>query len=59
MALVAFKPSGGVARAGLTLEAAWPVQGGRARQSEQLGSWHCGLGGVQAKWRYSPSGSDS
>ena len=30
VALVEFKPSGGIARAGLTPEAAWPVQGGRA-----------------------------
>ena len=42
MALVAFKPSGDVACAGLTLEAAWPVQGRGARQSERLGSWRCG-----------------
>ena len=42
MALVALKPSGDVAIAGLTPEAAWPVQGRGARQSEQLGSWHCG-----------------
>ena len=27
VALVAFKPSGDMVRAGLTLEAAWPVQG--------------------------------
>ena len=59
VALVAFQPSGGIARAGLTLEAAWPVQGRWARQSEQLGSWRCGLSGVQAKWRYSLSWSDS
>ena len=38
VALVAFKPSGDVAGAGLTPEAAWPVQGKGARQSEQLGS---------------------
>ena len=44
VALVAFKPSGDVALADLTPEAAWPVQGRRARQSEQLGSWRCGLG---------------
>ena len=49
VALVAFKPNGNVARAGLTLEAAWPVQSRGARQSEQLGSWRCGLGGVQAE----------
>ena len=59
MALVAFKPSGGIAGTGLTPEAAWPVQGGRARQSEQLGSWRCGLGGVQAKLRYILNWSDS
>ena len=59
VALVAFKPSGDIARAGLTPEAAWPVQGRWARQSEQLGSLRCGLGGVQAKWRYSLSWSDS
>ena len=46
MALVAFKPSGDVARAGLTPEAAWPMQGRGARHSERLGSWRCGLGGV-------------
>ena len=46
VALVAFKPSGDVALAGLTPEATWPVQGRGARQSEQLGSWRCGLGGV-------------
>ena len=46
VALVAFKPSGDVARAGLTPEATWLVQGRGARQSEQLGSWRCGLGGV-------------
>ena len=45
-AMVAFKPSGDIARAGLTPEAAWPVQGRGARKSEQLGSWRCGLGGV-------------
>ena len=59
VALVAFKPSGDLAWAGLTPEAAWPVQGRRARQSEQLGSWRCGLSGVQAKWRFSLSWSDS
>ena len=42
VAMVAFKPSGDVAIAGLTPEAAWSVQGRGARQSEQLGSWHCG-----------------
>ena len=30
----------------MTPEAAWPVQGKGARQSEQLGSWRCGLGDV-------------
>ena len=59
VALVAFKPSGGIAETDLTPEAAWPVQGGRARQSEQLGLWRCGLGGAQAKWRYSLNRSDS
>ena len=37
---------GAVARAGLTPEAACPVQGRGACQSERLGSWRCGLGGV-------------
>ena len=46
VALVAFKPGGDVALAGLTPEAAWPMQGRGARQSERLGSWRCGLGGV-------------
>ena len=59
VALVAFKPNGDVALAGLALEAAWPVQSGGARQSEQLGSWRCDLGGVQAEWRCSLSWSDS
>ena len=59
VALVAFKPGGYVACAGLTPEAAWPVQGRRARQNEQLGSRRCGLGGVQARWLYSMCWSDS
>ena len=58
-ALVAFKPCGDLALAGFTPEAAWPLQGRRARQSEQLGSWRCGLGGVQAMWRFILSWSDS
>ena len=59
VALVAFKPNDNVACAGLTLEAAWPVQSRGARQSEQLGSWHYGLGGIQAEWKCSLSWSDS
>ena len=46
VALVAFKPNGDIASAGLTPEAAWPMQGRWACQSEQLGYWRCGLGGV-------------
>ena len=46
VALVAFEPNGNIARAGLTPEAAWPMQGRWARQGEQLGSWRCGLSGV-------------
>ena len=38
---MALRLGGGVARTGLTPEALWPVQGRGARQSEQLGSWHC------------------
>ena len=59
VALVAFKPNGNVACAGLTLKAVWPVKSRGARQSEQLGSWRCGLGGVQAEWQCSLSWSDS
>ena len=39
---MAFKLNGSIARAGLTPEASWPVQGRGARQSEQLGSWRYG-----------------
>ena len=46
VALMAFKPNGDIAWAGLTPEAAWPMQGRWVCQSEQLGSWRCGLGGV-------------
>ena len=39
---MALWPGGDVALTGLTPEALWPVQGIGARQSEQLGLWHCG-----------------
>ena len=39
---MALLPGGDVALAGLTPEAAWPVQGRGACQSELLGSWRCG-----------------
>ena len=46
--LWALWPSVNVACVGLTPCAAWPVQSRWARQSELLGSWRCGLGGVPA-----------
>ena len=32
----------------MTHYAAWPLLSGSPRQCELLGSWRCGLGGVQA-----------